>query len=81
MYSSNNPKISQHTRTQIYQFYLQTEPIVNESPLCGAPVGIKPQAKAWPKNEIFGLRVKTRSIVRIKKVKLLDTRKFTLKLS
>lgn len=30
MYSSNNPKISQHTRTQIYQFYLQTEPVVNK---------------------------------------------------
>ncbi len=30
MYSSKNPKISQHTRTQIYNLYLQKEPILNK---------------------------------------------------
>jgi len=30
MYSSNFPKISQHTRSQIYKFYLQKEPVLNK---------------------------------------------------
>ena len=38
---------------------------INESPFCGSPVGIKARAKAWSKKVIFGLRVKSRCIVRI----------------
>ncbi len=30
MYSSNFPKISQHTRQQIYKFYLQKQPVLNK---------------------------------------------------